>query len=241
MNSPEELLFRLKADSFVTDPFACAYLAEQQAQSQVILPNERLSPAKLGNFLRNGFRRSGFYLYRPFCAHCRACLSVRIPCARFAPNRSQQRTFARYAHLSTTLMPLAFTEEIFDLYTRYQHMRHNGGGMDDDDPNSFAQFMLDSAVESRLVAFRDSHEKLLMVSLMDFSDDGASAVYTFFDPQYSGLGTYAICWQNQWVRSNGGDYLYLGYWIEKSRKMNYKKNFQPLEQFSNGHWQDFAY
>lgn len=225
-----------RAPHATTPPFACNYLPSHSARSLVIFPDWRLSPAQWGEYLRLGFRRSGSYIYRPACDACQACISVRIPIHTLTPNRSQRRAWDNQKHLHTQVLPLIYTQEHFDLYRRYQQARHPGGSMTSDDPDQYASFILDSTVESRLVEFRDNHNTLKIVALMDFSDDGASAVYTFYDPDGDGLGTFSILWQCDWLLQLGAPYLYLGYWIENSAKMRYKNHFKPQERFIEGSW-----
>jgi arginine-tRNA-protein transferase len=78
-----------------------------------------------------------------------------------------------------------------------------------------------------------------MVSLIDRVNDGLSSVYTFFDPDLprASFGTYNILWQAALCRELELPYLYLGYWIEHSRKMAYKINYQPLEGLIESRWQ----
>jgi arginine-tRNA-protein transferase len=139
--------------------------------------------------------------------------------------------------LKVTSQRLEFNAEHFDLYRRYQRMRHAGGGMDQDDSEQYSQFLLSSQVNSSLLEFRDGQD-LVMVSLVDQVQDGLSAVYTFFDPEQArnGLGTYAVLWQVQHARALGLPYVYLGYWIAESRKMAYKSNFRPLEALRDKKW-----
>jgi arginine-tRNA-protein transferase len=132
---------------------------------------------------------------------------------------------------------LEFDAEHYDLYRRYQSMRHAGGGMDQDDSDQYSQFLLASQVKSNLLEFRHDG-KLVMVSLIDQVQDGLSAVYTFFEPELSkrGLGTYSVIWLIEYARKLGLPYLYLGYWIKESRKMAYKSNFRPLEVLRDNEW-----
>ena len=80
-----------------------------------------------------------------------------------------------------------------------------------------------------------------MVSIVDRLDDGLSSVYTFFEPDVAGasLGTYNVVWQIELCRRLGLPYLYLGYWIPGSDKMNYKASFRPLELLLGGEWRPY--
>jgi arginine-tRNA-protein transferase len=134
--------------------------------------------------------------------------------------------------------PLAYREEHYQLYQRYQAARHSGGGMDQDSRDQYAHFLLQTHVDSRLVEFREN-DQLRMVSVIDLLFDGLSSVYTFYDPDIApaSLGTYSILWQIAQCQHLDLPYLYLGYWIRDSRKMAYKINFQPMETLNRGVWQ----
>lgn len=222
---------------YATAPYGCAYLPGRVARSQVATPAHLIDARTYGELIRIGFRRSGAFTYRPHCDACQECLPARLPVARFEPNRSQRRTQARHANLAAVERPLAFREEHYALYQRYQEARHAGGGMDRDSRDQYAHFLLESQIDSRLVEFREDG-CLRMVSIVDVIDDGLSSVYTFYDPDLAAgsLGTYAILWQIARCRELGLPHLYLGYWIRDSRKMAYKGNFRPLEVCRDGRW-----
>lgn len=226
---------------YATAPYACSYLPDQQARSQVATPAHVIGSEVYAALVNQGFRRSGVFVYRPYCDACDACVPVRTKVTEFRANRSQRRAWKRHQNLRTEIRELSFEEEHFALYQRYQQQRHAGGGMDQDDREQYTQFLLQSKVDTRLVEFRDEDGVLRMVSIIDVLEDGLSSVYTFYDPDVAGsaFGTYNVLWQLTQAAELNMPYLYLGYWIQESRKMSYKTNFQPLQGLYHGTWRDF--
>jgi arginine-tRNA-protein transferase len=223
---------------YLTAPYPCSYLPEVEARSQVATPSLLITTPVYSELVRHGFRRSGTFTYRPRCDACRACIPARVVVDDFVPNRSQERSCKRHADLKATLHALNDKPEYFELYRRYQAARHRDGGMDDDSPEQYRSFLLQSHVDTMLVEFREAGV-LRMVSVVDVLSDGLSAVYTFYDPEVprASYGVYNVLWQIELCRKLELPYLYLGYWIKDSRKMAYKANYRPLQGLIEGEWQ----
>lgn len=193
---------------------------------------------------QGGFRRSQSIAYRPACENCRACVSVRVLVDEFAPSRSFRRVMAANADLSARMISAQPTAEQYGLFRRYLDARHADGGMVDMSVLDYASMVEDSHVETRLVEYRrpphgnEEASELVGVTLTDVLSDGLSMVYSFYDPDMAerSLGTFLILDHIAKTKAFGLPYLYLGYWVEGSRKMAYKARYLPQERLGMLGW-----
>jgi arginine-tRNA-protein transferase len=195
-----------------------------------------------------GFRRSQGVAYRPSCLDCSACVSVRVVVDGFRPNASQKKILKRNADIVVTPCKPWATEEQFALLRRYLASRHPGGGMSTMDEIDYADMVEQSPVNTQVVEYREPSDdgrpgRLIGACLTDLQDDGTSMIYSFFetsDPTRPGLGNFIILDHIRRAVAAGMPYVYLGYWISGSRRMEYKARFTPLQRLGPHGWSHFV-
>ena len=229
---------------FVTSPAPCPYLpgkTERKVFTEIKGPHaEELNDA-LG---RIGFRRSQTVAYRPSCLDCRACVSVRVVASEFAPSSTQKRNLKRNRDLEVTECRPWATSEQFELLQRYLGARHPGGGMAAMDEIDYADMVEHTSVSSYVVEYREPSKdgkpgRLVGACLTDRQGDGLSMIYSFYDPEHearTGLGNYIILDHIRRAARDGLPYVYLGYWVEGSQRMQYKVRYRPLERLGPNGW-----
>jgi arginyl-tRNA--protein-N-Asp/Glu arginylyltransferase len=233
---------------YLTAPSPCPYLPGQEERKVFThLVGERA--AELNDLLTHGgFRRSQSIAYRPACETCRACVSVRVVAEEFRPTRSMRRILERNGDLVGEMRVAVPTSEQYAVFRSYLDARHRDGGMADMSVLDYAMMLEDSHVETRTIEYRrrgpDSAINgrgtgdLLAVALTDVLGDGLSMVYSFFDSDAAArsLGTFMILDHIARARRMGLPYVYLGYWVQGSRKMDYKGRFLPQQRLTPDGW-----
>jgi arginine-tRNA-protein transferase len=158
---------------------------------------------------------------------------------QFQPSRNLRRIMARNADLARAEVAAEATREQFALLRTYLDARHAGGGMSDMGLFDYVAMVEETPVETHIVEYRNEAGQLTAAALTDRLRDGLSMVYSFFHPgEHSrSLGTFMI--QDHIVRARelGLPYVYLGYLVQGSDKMDYKVRFSPLEALTPNGWE----
>ncbi len=222
---------------YATPEHSCSYLEARLAKTIFVDPGAKLDPYSYSQLSELGFRRSGNHVYRPHCDNCSACISARVPVQLFRPGRGQKRVLNLNKDLRISSKTPSHTDEYYALYERYISARHHDGDMFPASQQQFESFLVQSEYQTRFIEYR-LDQTLLAVSVVDYLEQGLSAIYTFFDPdqQRRSLGKLAILALIQQACSDNLPYLYLGYWVHGCQKMSYKINFQPIQLLIDDHW-----
>ena len=233
---------------YLTSPQDCPYLDDRQERK--IFTYLVGAEAKTLNDLLSvgGFRRSQTIAYRPACADCNACKSVRVLVPQFEFSKNQRKILKRNSDLVRIVKPALATSEQYALFHRYLRSRHDDGGMVEMTEADYIAMIEETHIETIVVEYRrrveghaitgSAHGELIAVALTDVLDDATSMVYSFFAPDMDrrSLGTYIILDHIRQAIENGLSYVYLGYWVAGSAKMSYKTRFKPLEVLGTEGW-----
>ena len=236
---------------FLTAPSPCPYI-DGQFERKVFTHLVGDKAPELNDLLtQGGFRRSQNIAYRPACETCRACVSVRILAGEFTASRNMRRVIERNSDLIGAMHEAEPSTEQYSLFRAYLDSRHRRGGMSDMTVLDYAMMVEDTHVDTKVVEYRrrgpdtfitgKGHGELIGVALTDKMADGLSMVYSYFNPAHEdrSLGTFMILDHIARVRAAGLPHVYLGYWVNGSRKMNYKVRFQPQEHLGPKGWERF--
>ncbi len=230
---------------FVTSPAPCPYLpgrSERKVFTELKGPHADQLNEALG---RIGFRRSQTVAYRPSCLDCQACVSVRVVANKFVASGTQKRDLKRNSDLIVTECRPWATDEQFELLAKYLGQRHPDGGMSAMDELDYADMIEHTPVNSVVTEYREPGPngkpgRLVGACLTDRQGDGLSMIYSFYDPDCDGrvgLGNYIILDHIRRAAAEGLPYVYLGYWVEGSPRMQYKVRYRPLERLTREGWQ----
>lgn len=230
---------------YVTSPAPCPYLpgrSERKVFTELKGPHAESLHDSLS---RIGFRRSQTVAYRPSCGDCQACVSVRVVARDFRPSGTQRRNLRRNSDLVVSECKPWATAEQFELLQRYLDQRHPGGGMASMDEIDFADMVEHTPVTSYVTEYRepssgDGPGRLVGACLTDRQGDGLSMIYSFYDPEHetrTGLGNYIILDHIRRAAEAGLPYVYLGYWVRGSARMQYKVRYRPLELLGPSGWE----
>lgn len=217
---------------FATQPHPCPYLPDESASLtyRVLIS---ISSLDYESMLQRGWRRFGCEFFRPSCAVCTECRSLRVPLATFVPSRSQRRALAGNSDIEVVVDAARVTPDHVQLYNDYHADMH----VKKDWP--LQSHTLQSYYQSFVIGdWPFAHElryyergKLVGVALADITPHAMSCIYFYHDPAWRSRspGVFSVMQQIAYARELGLPYVYLGYWVAGSRSMAYKAQYRPHE------------
>jgi len=221
-----------KSTDFCMLDYDCAYLPNRQVRMnyKYIMEATRSYNSAL---IQRGWRRFGCYYFHPICNGCNECKSLRIDVNSFKPSKSQRRAIRRNQNTEVIIQTPTLTREHINLYNKYHSFKSQKDSWSHRNisPRDYKENFVEGAFDfgKEILYIRDN--RLIGVDLVDILDDGISAIYFFYDPDYSklSLGIYSLLYQIELAKILELDWIYLGYWVDGCKAFAYKPNFKPQE------------
>lgn len=220
---------------------SCAYIPNYTALMETVLVRT-IDLDDMDLLLSRGFRHFGEIFFRPICAHCRGCIPVRIPAARFRQTPSVRRLLSRAAFLTVQMEKLAPSQETFLLYKKHKKRFTGSPGDSESDYDHYVRSFFFSYPFSETLTIRDEG-KLVAVSHLDVTQTAISAIYCYYDTDYPrfSLGKLAVYKELELAAANGREWLYLGFYVHRNRHMAYKTGFRPNQlMVGENDWRDYV-
>lgn len=228
---------------YISPAEQCAYLPDQKWQLEYLFfPTMTADDHHL--YLNQGWRRAGPSFFRPQCPSCRSCQCLRVLVNDFAPNRSQRRTqkLNRYV-VQLEIGSPAVTEEKTDLYVRhhaFNRVKKEWPFTGELQALEHLYFLTQNPFPVQEWRYR-INERLVAVCYVDLLPDGFSGIYFIHDPDFRkhSLGTWMILEMIERAKQLSLQYVYLGYYVQGCRSMEYKGKFHPHQILGpDGNWHD---
>jgi leucyl-tRNA---protein transferase len=224
-------------ETVVEAPRPCSYLPGESASLEVRVMLD-VTPAEMEALLERGWRRFGPIYFRPACAACTECVSLRVLAESFAPSKSQRRAARACARLTRVVGVPQVDDARLALYAKWHAGRENARGWEPN-PQTAERYALEFAFPhpcAREAAFYDAgaqggRQRLVGVGLFDETPNALSAAFLFYDPEYASLslGTANVLSLVEDARRAGREHVYLGYRVAGCDSLRYKARFRPHE------------
>lgn len=209
---------------------SCSYLDNLQSTTHYKLI-DNCSTKECQDLIERGYRRFGKMFFRPICATCNECQSIKIEVDNFKFSKSQRRVLKKASHFEVVIQSPNLSQEHLDLFAKYHLFMKDKKDWEYNETkaqnyhNSFVEGHYDFGYE---VLYFDG-DKLIGVDLIDILDDGISSIYFYYDPDYAqySLGKYSLLNQISIAKKYNKKWIYLGYYVKECSSLSYKSEYKP--------------
>ena len=208
----------------------CSYLEgkEQTTHYKVINNCDAKSCEEL---IERGYRRFGKMYFRPICASCTECQSIKIDVDNFKFSKSARRIMSKAENITSYIQAPSVSQEhleLFEKYHLYMHQKKNWEYSQTDSQHYYNSFVTGHADFGFEVLYYDQ-DKLIGVDLIDILENGISSIYFYYDPDYAkySLGKLSLYNQIKYAKSTNKKWIYLGHYVQGCPSLSYKSQYKP--------------
>ncbi len=209
----------------------CSYLEDKkQTTHYKVIDNS--TAVSCENLIERGYRRFGKMYFRPLCATCNECQSIKIDVCNFTFSKSAKRILKKAKNIRTFIQTPTMTQEHLDLFDKYHLYMHEkkGWNYSKTTPEHYYNSFVTGHGDFGYEVLYYYEEKLIAVDLIDILENGISSIYFYYDPAYAkySLGKLSLYHQIQFAKNANKKWIYLGYYVEGCPSLSYKAEYTPF-------------
>ena len=222
---------------YLTNTEPCPYLTNRDEKKIFLIMDDINKSNEYEHLIKSGFRRSHNILYNQVCADCNLCKSIRINVNNFKLSKSNKRVLNKNKNLFTKKLTNNPSKEQFVLFKKYLEFKHNDSEMNEMNFQDYCKMFDSKGINTKIYEYFYKSE-LAGCVISDFLEGSISMVYSFYSEIFlkNSLGKYVILDHFRLAKDFNMDYVYLGYWVEGSSKMEYKNSFNSSEILIDNKW-----
>ena len=226
-------MFIYQALSF-SDPEPCPYLPEKTMSLAYFFASD-INETELDQLIATGWRKFGFYFFKPACPRCSCCIPVRIHADSFIHSKSQRRVVRKNRNVEVRFEEREKFDDIFEIYADHAMARFGREAHREEFEHNLCTKSCPSLQSCFYV-----NGKMIAAGFLDQSAEGLSSVYFVYRTEYAsrGLGIFSILKEIEYTAAKSRKYYYLGYYVKGNSHMEYKSRFFPHERYDwdSGIW-----
>lgn len=209
---------------------SCSYLeGKTQIMHHKMIQNcDTLSCSDL---IERGFRRFGKNYFRPICAECQECQSIKIDVDNFEFTKSRRRVLNKASQIRSYIQKPSMTKEHLELFEKYHLFMREKKEWEysETTPQNYYASFVEGHNDFGYEVLYFLKNRLIGVDLIDILDEGISSIYFYYDPdfmQYS-LGKLSLLNQIIFAKRAKKRWIYLGYYVKDCPSLAYKSEYKP--------------
>ena len=222
---------------YLTNTEPCPYLTNREEKKIFLIMDDINKSNEYEHLIKSGFRRSHNILYNQVCADCNLCKSIRINVNNFKLSKSNKRVLNKNKNLFIKKLSNNPSKEQFILFKKYLEFKHNDSEMNEMNFHDYCKMFDSKGINTKIYEYFYEGE-LAGCVISDFLEGSISMVYSFYSEIFlkNSFGKYVILDHFRLAKDFDMDYVYLGYWVEGSTKMEYKNSFNSSEVLIDNKW-----
>ena len=216
----------------------CPYFKGNKAITHWIVnfSSKNIDAQLYDKYLSSGYRRTGNYLYKNICPHCKKCIPIRIKVDDFCHSKSHKKILKRNLNVKINKEKNKFTLEKYSLFSKYLLERHK---VEDISYKEFEVCYCTSIVNTYDFVYRVLN-KIVAVGILDISLNCISSVYFYYNFDYRkfSIGYFSMLKEIEYCLIENKKYYYLGYYLKDYAGMDYKVQLKPHQLYIDNEWID---